>query len=512
MKRVLSLFAALLLAALPLFGAQAAVTFQPFELESAGITAAFPEGWTVVTPETTSANMKWFDEASAEIAANNMISEGCAAVAFSPDGKDTLRVFISEDADSALYWDISRYTQQMRTSIRADYLDRDAWALTGYRFTSAEWTNRGEQGYVLWMAFTMRYDDTIVARGLQAFTVRGGKRITVEFRTSEKVEDADNSMFRKCVGEFVFPQVAEEEMPLLPVGLTVTGGLPEETCKSTVTLRGTTTKKAIVSAMLIDQDGASVEGGSAAAGSDGAYKLTVTVPAEGEWQLLVTASLDGMADSALSSWLTYDADMLPVNFTSYLSGDVYDEKLVLSGKTIDGVKIQCIENDVNKTIRTDSAGNFSFTLDRGITGARKVVLQLSKKGFADRRFIIEFNRCWAEGEYGKYLENQVQSLSYENLSTKGDRYAGRIVKYSGVVQEVSSNGERYYVRFLRDGDEKMQLIAVQDGGEMPLAAGDSATIYFQVTGESYTFSTVTADGEAKDAALPSVTLLSWQRN
>ena len=478
MKRVLSLFAALLLAALPLFGAQAAVTFQPFELESAGITAAFPEGWTVVTPETTSANMKWFDEASAEIAANNMISEGCAAVAFSPDGKDTLRVFISEDADSALYWDVSRYTQQMRTSIRADYLDRDAWALTGYRFTSAEWTNRGEQGYVLWMAFTMRYDDTI----------------------------------RKCVGEFVFPQAAEEEMPLLPVGLTVTGGLPEETCKSTVTLRGTTTKKAIVSAMLIDQDGASVEGGSAAAGSDGAYKLTVTVPAEGEWQLLVTASLDGMADSALSSWLTYDADMLPVNFTSYLSGDVYDEKLVLSGKTIDGVKIQCIENDVNKTIRTDSAGNFSFTLDRGITGARKVVLQLSKKGFADRRFIIEFNRCWAEGEYGKYLENQVQSLSYENLSTKGDRYAGRIVKYSGVVQEVSSNGERYYVRFLRDGDEKMQLIAVQDGGEMPLAAGDSATIYFQVTGESYTFSTVTADGEAKDAALPSVTLLSWQRN
>ena len=69
-----------------------------------------------------------------------------------------------------------------------------------------------------------------------------------------------------------------------------------------------------------------------------------------------------------------------------------------------------------------------------------------------------------------------------------------------------------FLAVVQDSDEKMQLIAVQDGGEMPLAAGDSATIYFQVTGESYTFSTVTADGEAKDVALPSVTLLSWQRN
>ena len=47
---------------------------------------------------------------------------------------------------------------------------------------------------------------------------------------------------------------------------------------------------------------------------------------------------------------------------------------------------------------------------------------------------------------------------------------------------------------------------------MPLAAGDSATIYFSVTGEHYTFSTVTADGEAKDTALPSVTLLSWVKD
>lgn len=512
MKRLASVLFALLLTAAPLFGAQAATTFTPFELESAGLTAAFPSGWTVVTPETTALYMQWFAESSAEIASNNMLSEGCAAVAFSPDGNDELRVFVTEDDDSALYWDISRYTQSMRSGIRSDYLDRDAWALTGYRFTSAEWTNKSEQGYVLWLAFTMRYDEEIIARGLQAFTVRGGKRITVEFRTSGKVEDADSSTFRKCVGAFIFPQADETEMPLLPVGLTVTGGLPEETCKQSFTLRGTTTKKAIVTAMLSDQDGNVVDGGSAAADSSGAYKLTVTVPSEGEWQLLVTASLDGMEDTSLSGWLTYDADMLPVNFTSYLSGDVYDSKLVLSGKTIEGVKIQCLENDVNKTVRTDSSGSFSFTLDRGITGERKVILQLSKSGYADRRFFIEFNRCWEDGEYAEYLENQVQSLSYENLSTKGDHYVGRIVKYSGVVQEVSSSGERYYVRFARNGDEALQLIAVQDGGEMPLAAGDSATIYFSVTGEHYTFSTVTADGEAKDTDLPSVTLLSWVKD
>ena len=509
MKRLLILLALLLCCAVAAPCALAAVSFVPFELTGTGVTAAFPVGWAVVTPDTVENNMKWFSEESAAIARNNMLSEGVLAVAFSSDG-DSLRVLSSEDDDSVLYYDIDRYTNEMRAAIRADFLDRDAWALTGYRFTNAEWTNRDGQRRILWMDYTLRYDDTIVARGLQAFTVRGGRRLTLQFRTANKVEDADETMFRNFVAGFVFPEPNEEEMKLLPVGLTVTGGLPEETNQKKLALKGKTEKKATVTASVVDTDGNTTLCGSVAAGSDGAYRLTAELPGEGEWQLIVTATKDGYADSSLTSLLKCKYNMMPVNFTSYLSGDVYDDKLVLSGKTLPGVKIQCIEGDTNKTAHSDSSGNFSFTLDRGLTGKRTVVLAMSKKGYPERRFVIEFNRCWAEGAYAAYLKNQAESLSYKNLVEKGDRYAGRIVCYDGTVEDISSSGTRTYVRFARDGDAAMQLFAVLDSGEVTVSAGETAQLYFRVTGESYTMSMLGTDGEVKDVALPAVTLLSLE--
>ena len=509
MKRLLISLALLLCCALAVPCASAAVSFVPFDLTGTGVTAVFPVGWAVVTPDTVENNMKWFSEESAEIARNNMLSEGVLAVAFSSDG-DSLRVLSAEDDDSVLYYDIDRYTTEMRAAIRADFLNRDAWALTGYRFTGAEWTNKDGQRRILWMDFTLRYDDTIVARGLQAFTVRGGRRLTLQFRTADRVEDADETMFKNFVAGFVFPEPDEEVMKLLPVGLTVTGGLPEETNQQKLTLKGKTEKKATVTASVVDADGNTTLCGTATAGSDGAYRLTAELPGEGEWQLIVTATKDGYADSSLTSPLKCKYNMMPVNFTSYLSGDVYDDKLVLSGKTLPSVKIQCIEGDTNKTSHSDSSGNFSFTLDRGLTGQRTVVLSMSKKDYPDRRFVIEFNRCWAEGEYAEYLQNQAESLSYKNLVEKGERYAGRIVCYDGTVEDISSSGARTYVRFARDGDASMQLVAVLDGGEVTVSSGETARLYFRVTGESYTMSMLGTDGEVRDMELPSVTLLSLE--
>lgn len=132
MKRLLILLALLLCCAVAAPCALAAVSFAPFELTGTGVAAAFPVGWAVVTPDTVENNMKWFSEESAAIARNNMLSEGVLAVAFSSDG-DSLRVLSSEDDDSVLYYDIDRYTNEMRAAIRADFLDRDAWALTGDR-------------------------------------------------------------------------------------------------------------------------------------------------------------------------------------------------------------------------------------------------------------------------------------------------------------------------------------------------------------------------------------------
>lgn len=500
---------ALLLSLAPL--AQAATTFMPYIMDEEGIITGFPQGWTVVTPETTGKHMKWFSEPTAEIAANNLLSEGVAAIAFSPDGSETLRILIAEDDDSSVYYDIDRYTTEMRSAIRADFLDTAAWKLTGYRFSEAEWTNREGQRRILWLNYTLRYGEEIVARGQQAFTVRGGKRITMEYRIEGKMTDAARAMFKAFVAETKFPEPDEAVMPLLPVGLETTSPLPEESNKTSVVIRGTTSPKAVVSATLTDEDGKAVNAGSAAAESSGAFRLTLTLPGEGEWQLKLTAHKEGLADSALTGWLVCDFDRLPVNFTSYLSGDVYDSTLKLSGKTLGNVKIQCIEGTTNKTAYSDSSGNFSFTLDKGITGERTVVLAMGKKGYTERRFTITFNRCWESGEYAKYLAGKVESLSYENLAEKGEKFIGRIIKYSGTVRKVSSSGDRFYVQFARDDDDAKQLIAVYEGEGMTLFEGDAATVYLQVTGESYSVSTISETGDESMTEIPSVKLLHYEK-
>ena len=53
-------------------------------------------------------------------------------------------------------------------------------------------------------------------------------------------------------------------------------------------------------------------------------------------------------------------------------------------------------------------------------------------------------------------------------------------------------------------------LAVLDGGEVTVSAGETAQLYFRVTGESYTMSMLSTDGEVKDVALPAVTLLSLE--
>lgn len=486
----------------------------PLVLDEIGLKTEIPSGWTVVWPGTVAQHMQFFDEETSEEAANAMHREGVVAIAFSPEGDAMLRILTSEgDADVQLYYDIERYTAQMRTQIANHFLNKSAWTATGFRCSEANWTNREGQGRILWMVYTIRVNDETVARGRQAFTIRNGLEITLDLRVKgRQVSTAEGRIFDNFVKATEFP--VSVDMPLLPVGLTVTGTVPEETNKAEFTVRGETMRGATVSATLYDEAGVATAAGSATANASGVFKLDVTMPAQGEWRLAIQADLEGYASCMEGRWIYYNPSQLPVTFTSYPEGDWYESQIIVSGNTISGVKIQCMENGVNKTVTTGSGGAFSFKMDRGITGPRTIVLSFTKDGYANRRFDIEFNRMWTRDDYAKYLSSSVQSLSHANLSENGAKYIGRIVKYTGEVLDVSSVGERTYIQLglkkNKVGHWTERIIAVADGQQVTLRQGDSTTLYIEVTGEAYTFSELNTDGDEVNIDLPSVKLLTYQ--
>ncbi|MDR0929102.1 MAG: hypothetical protein LBM74_05245 [Oscillospiraceae bacterium] len=513
-KRIIPLLAALLAALLPL-SIPAASAAERHTVAEIGLSTAFPSGWTVVTPDTlTEKTRAAFDGSTLETAALLMRAEGRYLAAVSKEGDARLSVIaLPGDETAAVYRDIERYTGPMRTAIANGFLDREAWAATGYRYSEAEWTNRAEQGRVLRLRYNVREGENIVARGLQAYTIRNGLAITLDLRvTGRSITSAESALFDQFVKDTVFP--LSLNMPPLPVGIALDDPIPTETDKDTLVLRGNTLPGALVSAFLRHDDGQIVPMGTDEASSAGNFRIDITLPGEGDYRLFLRAALEGYADSETAGWISYAADRIPVTLTEYPEGIVYDTPLVVRGKTIGGVSIQCLEGEFIKKARSESNGNFSFTLDPAIQGERTVTLSLTKKGYDDRRVTITFDRQWLMADYCDYLDDKVQLLSYANFSGNPARYTGRMVRYSGYVVALSQSGARTYVQFALEqrsnGTYKNQMIAYTDG-EMPaLTAGQKATIYVEVDGGTYAFSVLDEDGEASMQNLPSAKLLAYQ--
>ncbi len=489
---------------------------QPVEvtIDEIGVTTTIPAGWTVVTPETVSRHFEYFDEITPEKAAEAMRAEGVYLAAFNAAGDAALRVIAREGDETAkVYRDISRYTPEMRAAIKDDFLDRAAWALTGYRYTEAAWTNRENQGRILNLTYLIRFGETTTHRGLQAYTIRNGLHITLDLQVEgRRVESADQRAFDAMARQTLYPMSLN--MPKLPVGLTVTGGMPEEAVKPELTLHGATMRGATVEAWLKPSGGQASVVGSDKAGSGGDYEIELTLPGAGEYELFLIASLEGYANSDATGILTYEPGRIPIDFTSAPSGDYFEPQVAVEGKTLAGVTVQCMEFDTNKRIVTGSDGRFSFKLDRGVTGVREVTLAFTKKGFTDRRVDIVFNRKWRMADYAAYLKaNEVQPLSYANLAAKADKYAGRIVQYTGQVISVSTAGTRHYVQLAlkvnKSGAWSEGLVAVRDGEEIALAVGDRATLYVEVTTDTSMFSSMDENGNQVDTALPMVMLLAY---
>lgn len=484
-----------------------ALAEQKVALPLARLETAFPDGWTVVTPDT-AANHADLLGVSAQIAGDTLRSEKVIVAAYAPGGNPFMRIRMKSDADTQVYFDIERYTTGMRTALKEEYLDTEVWSLIGLRFTEAAWKNSSSIGRYLRLTYQRRLDGEIVSRGLMAHTVRNGYAYILEIQADgRKLSAAEAKHFEQTLGAtFYVPQL---EMPLLPAALAFDAPLPGEVCETAFTLRGKADPGAAVTAWLqfLDEEPFSV--GETVARNSGTFTLAVTLPGEGMWQMHLQSALEGLETTRITTRLTCDLDQIPVNLSEALEGEIWDAQPRLAGMTMSGVTLTLSEGE-SVVERRASDGSFAFKLDPAATGPRTVTLTARKAGYPDRTLHYDFERYWQEADHAAYLQDQVQRLSYENLFGDPKKYAGRLVSFSGMITEFSSGGGQYYLRLAtteKKGIWTDEMIFVTDE-DLLLAADDQVTCYGVVTGETFPIPLPpTEDEEGRTVHLPALQLL-----
>jgi hypothetical protein len=466
------------------------------------LVTAFPDGWTVVTPETATRYAALLG-VSSEVAAEVMRSDNVIVAAFGTGADIAMRVRMEETSVSAVYFDIDRYTTAMRNAIRADYLDDAAWKVTGVRFSAAEWKNPSKSGRYLRLTYIRRSEGETIARGLMAFTVRNGREVTLQIEaTGRQLTSKEVQLFDQWIAETTFePRL---EMPLLPTELVFEQPLVRETNGLSVRVKGSTAPGALVTGSLTQGSDAPFKVGEAVAKSTGAFTLNLTLPREGTWTLRVESALEGRETSVSETQLTANTARIPFNLNTPLEGEVWDAQPRLAGVTLAGTEIT-VSDGGNVSKRTTSDGAFSIKLGQEPAGTRVVTVTLRKKGFEERTIQYVFERRWQTDDYEAYLKSQVKSLSYANLVADPAKYTGRIVKWSGVANSASDDeGVTNMILVTAPGKaETARVYCLAD--EAPQVDPDGeVTVYGEITGEVITIEG--GDGETS-ATLPIMKLL-----
>lgn len=475
---------------------------QAITLPNIQLVTTFPDGWTIVTPDT-AARYSALLGVSSEVAADVMNSDNVVVAAFGTGADIAMRVRMTQTDASEVYFDIDRYTTAMRNAIRADYLDAEAWKLTGLRFSEAEWRNPAKAGRYLRLTYTRRSEGEIVARGLMAFTVHNGREITLQIEaTGRQLSSKEIALFDTWLGETAY--TPELDMPMLPTGLAFSEPFVQESISTTVRIKGTTQVGALVTGSLIEGDNAPFPVGETTAKAGGAFTLTLTLPREGAWTLVVESALEGYETTRYESALSVDSKRIPINLSAPLEGDVWDAQPRLVGKTLAQTEITVSDNG-NISKRTTSEGDFSIKLSPEPAGTRVVTVTLKKRGYDERTIKYVFERRWHTEEYAAYLKTQVKATTYANLAADPGKYAGRIVSFTGLASEVSTG----------DGSSSIRLQTAPgkaDPGELYCVAEEelmvepdrTVTVYGIITGETYT---IPETDDAAAVTLPIVRVL-----
>ena len=497
MKRILSFLIFILLA----MGASAAGA-QTIVMDEGHAAFDYPDSWLVVSPQLCGVYAPLLEDAGldADEIAKELVDTGTLSRAYNADFTQYLAVLIGEDELSQEIYEIDAMTDTQKNTLRRRAEGNSLWETTGLRAQDVEWQKENGENW-LYIHYTVTRSGATVGRGLRYITVHNGLYVELDWRiASGRFSGRDLNTFRARLADITITESLAE--PVRDVKLTAE--IPAETSTAQVTISGTATAGATVIAETPDGSGAMLTLDAETASSSGQFTLALELEKEGNYDIAVTASKEGMNDASLSGMIAYSAKTLPVSGIAE-SQTVTSDRVTISGTTLAGASLQLVTPFGVSKKRALNDGTFSFELTTETAGDYSYTLILDKSGYNQRRLPFTITRVTTDEQEKDKIRQTAVKLSYKALQQDKEANRGKVMRLYGPVSEISSSGSIHYIRLQYNKDAKgkwyndVVIIADTDTGAK---VGDMMTAVVTVDG---VYSEQDASGH--DVTVPRFTLL-----
>lgn len=486
---------AVCLAALVLFPALALA--QTYSFGDIRASVDIPEDFeTVLTPYNLSTKSEWIAQQALDYdaLANTFEAEGILLKAIDGDSGRTLVITALKDVDAQTYFDLNNQDEDMRREFRLSHTNGSVYGVLGYTYTTAQWGNYGANALrFLRTAYSLRQEGQLVCTGYQRRTIRNGYTITLDMQvTGRQAKDADNTVLEKIMKTWQFTEVLP--MPTLPIKLSVSSAPPAETNEDTFVIKGTTAKKANVTATVFSLSRSGGDSYTTTANGSGSFSLKVKLPSQGVYSVTLTAEAEGSIAAKRLYSVTFQQGILPVEITSTPPTNLADETLI-SGVTVAGAKTQIsVSGPVNFSKSTTSK-TFSFKVDTSLEGTYQFILSVTKKGLEQRTYTYTATRTYSDTEREDKVKSSAKKITYANLSK--NEYQGKIAVETGYITSVTSSINEWVVTLAltKSGSTYKDIVYLICTEEPPYAVDTQVKVYGRTNGA---YSVLNDEGNVKN--------------
>lgn len=472
------------LAALWLMPALAAA--QRIDMEDVSLAFDYPDSWLVVSPQLCQVYAPLLEGAGLDpdALAEELMQTGVHTRAYSADFAQTLSVLTRKDDLSEEIFDIARVSDSQRRTLRSRAENGKLFETTGLRVQDTEWQKENGE-YWLYIHYTKTRADELVGRGLRYVTVKNGVYVMLDWQISgRRFTGKDLAAFRARIADLTVTRTLKE--PVRSVKLTAT--IPEETSIAELVVTGQTDGGAALIAEAPDGRGVMQTLSVGVAGKNGSFSLVVPLPEEGNYDIRLTASLEGRSDASVMGSVAYSAKTLPVSLTGAEADGstvVTTDTVTVTGQTLAGVSMQLVTPLGLTKKRTGNDGSFTFELTTSSEGEHDYTLICDKSGYNQRRISFTLVRRMTDAQERERIKKGAEKISYKNLQRDLPQNRGKTMVIYGPVTQISQSGEQTYLRMQYNKNGSGQWyneIVVTAEGELGVKEGDMATVVATVEG------------------------------
>ena len=393
-----------------------------------------------------------------------------------------LEVTVVQDDDSIKYYDLEKQTRKERNEFLkrisgGKLSDRGYLVLSGANVIEKPELKKQTLGGNF-VRFEYRHTDSSTKqRGLGCITVRNGYTVFLDYQVFNRLpRDNDLKKLNPIANTVAFDDVdmtavaqsaqktengqviidtTSVSVPANAASMfSVTTVLPEKTNTGIFTVEGTAYPGSEISVVAMDYTKLTTPSChfSGVTGTNGKYKVKVTLPQEATYQVVVNNDIGSIPVAyKYLNQIIYSKFALSYQLDNPIPDQLTSDELVISGTTDKGVTIQCIVTNgtstFDKTVKTNGTGKFRFKVPTKEEAEYDITVVFSKKNLSTERLNVKASRNLTEQDTRTRTAEKAKKMtaSYSALVRNLNTYIGETMVYSAHILSVEQVGEEWII-------------------------------------------------------------------